>query len=86
MGCRLSSRERMLRAIRYEPVDYVPCSFMALGALKQWSVEQRHFVQRQLALGLDPFVFLPFEPPGRITDWMDLRGLPERSGVWSAHW
>jgi len=66
----------MLRAFRHEPVDYVPCSFMAFRALEQRSVDQRDFVQRQLALGLDPFVFVPFQLSGRITDWIDLRGLP----------
>ena len=58
----LSSRERMLQALRRKEPDYVPCSFMIFAALQQRCKDQFEFVSRQLELGLDARVELPELP------------------------
>lgn len=58
MAAHLSSRERMLAAIRSEVPDYVPCSFMLFGALRARCTDQFEFVKKQIEMGLDAFVEL----------------------------
>ncbi len=72
----LSSRERMLRALSCQPVDYPPCCFMQFTALENKCRDQFEMVDRQLAWGLDATVQVP---PWLLTvpgDYADARGLP----------
>ena len=55
-GGRLSSRERVLGTIDNETVDHTPCSFMLYHQLAGKSANQEDFVERQIEMGLDPFV------------------------------
>ena len=52
----MSSRERVLQALAFQPTDYIPCCFSAFSALRQRCASQREFVERQLAMGLDVVV------------------------------
>lgn len=52
----LSVRERLLGTIENKPVDYTPCSFMLYHQLAEKCAGQEEYVQRQLDMGLDPFV------------------------------
>src|SRR5512135_719376 len=70
-----SSRERMLRALRCQPVDHVPCSFMLFKGLWAGSSTYLDFVQRQMAIGLDTFVQIPPRAPGLVSDSYNLHGL-----------
>jgi len=65
----------MLAAISCQPVDYAPCSFMIFSALSHRSRGPLDRVERELELGLDPYVMLPTEPPPTRADHADLYGL-----------
>jgi enhancing lycopene biosynthesis protein 2 len=52
----MRSRERLLAAIAGERPDHVPCSFMLFFSLYERCSSDAEFVERQLELGLDPFV------------------------------
>ncbi len=52
----MRSRERLLAAIGGGQPDYVPCSFMLFFSLYERCSTDAEFVERQLELGLDPFV------------------------------
>lgn len=73
----LTSRERLLRAIAYQDVDHVPCSFMSFSILRKRLEEDRFQVARaEQAMGLDPFLFIPTASRYVRADHPDLRGLP----------
>jgi uroporphyrinogen-III decarboxylase len=72
----VSSRERMLTALRCEVPDRVPCSFMIFGALKAQCRDYAEFIDRQVDMGLDAFVELPPRPPVVVNDHYNLHGLP----------
>ena len=72
----LSSRQRMLAALRCQPVDYPPCSFMLYKSLLSSSSSYLDFVQRQVDLGLDAYVQLPERQPVTLSDTYNLHGLP----------
>ncbi|MGA2629523.1 MAG: uroporphyrinogen decarboxylase family protein [Terriglobia bacterium] len=75
-----ASRERMLRALRREPADHVPCSFMSFTALRRRCHEDLYeLVLAERAMGLDSFLFIPTAPRPERLDHPDLRGLPVRS-------
>ena len=75
----LTSRERMLRAIRLEEVDHTPCCFMSFSALRKRHNEDRYAVARaQLEMGLDAMLFIPAAPRPTRPEHPDLRGLPVR--------
>jgi len=81
MSTGMSSRERLMAAISYRPVDRLPCCFMLFGALHKKSTDGFDFVDRQLAMGLDAYAELPLRPPDRsrkLLDSYDLYGLPVR--------
>jgi len=76
MTQRLSSRDRMLAALACQTPDHVPCSLMIFGALHQKSNSYLHFVEQQVAMGLDACVMLPPRPPVVVNDHYNLYGLP----------
>ena len=71
-----SSRDRMLAALNCQTPSKTPCSFMLFGALHKQSVSYLDFVDRQLELGLDPYVMIPPRPPDIENDHYNLYGLP----------
>ncbi len=52
----VTSRERMLAAIRCEQVDYIPCSFMLFYNLYENCRTESEYVEKSLEMGLDAFV------------------------------
>jgi uroporphyrinogen-III decarboxylase len=75
----LSSRERMLHALRHQAPHYVPCCFMSFTALRRRCHEDLYeLVKAERAMGLDSFLFIPTAPRPRRPDHPDLRGLPVR--------
>ena len=75
----MSSRERMLCALKHQPADYLPCSFMSFTALRRQCHEDMfELVKAERALGLDSFLFIPSAPRPERPTHPDLRGLPVR--------
>ncbi len=72
----MSSRERMLAALRRQTPDHVPCCFMIFAALRERCGTQEEYVRRQLELGLDAFVEIPYRENTRASLSADLTGLP----------
>ncbi len=72
----MTSRQRMLAAMRREPLDHVPCSFMLFRGLWSQSDNYLDFIQKQIELGLDAFVQIPPRKPGLVSDSYNLYGLP----------
>ncbi len=72
----MTSRERMLAALDRREPDHVPCSFMLFNSLKSTCRDYAEFIERQVELGLDPFVQLPPRPPVVVNDHYNLHGLP----------
>ncbi len=66
----------MLRALRCQEPDHLPCSFMLFGALKSRCRTYAEFIDEQVAMGLDAVVELPPRPPVVVNDWHNLHGLP----------
>jgi hypothetical protein len=52
----------MLAALECREPDYVPCCFSAFSILQQRCADEREFVDRQLAMGLDVVVEVGFPP------------------------
>jgi hypothetical protein len=73
---KMTSRQRLLAALRSQPVDYVPCSFMLFKGLWNKCGNYLEFLQKQLDLGLDVFVQIPPRHPGQTSDSYNLHGLP----------
>ena len=75
----LTSRERLGRALRHQPPDYVPCCFMSFTALRRRCRENMYeLVKAERAMGLDSFLFIPTLSRPERPDHPDLRGLPVR--------
>lgn len=69
----------MLYALRHQPADYLPCSFMSFTALRRRCREDLfELVKAERALGLDSFLFIPSAPRSERLIHPDLRGLPVR--------
>jgi hypothetical protein len=60
MATSLSSRDRMLTALECREPDYVPCCFSAFSIMRQRCADEREFLDRQLAMGLDVAVDVGF--------------------------
>ena len=73
---RSSPRDRLLAAINCEAQKKAPLSFMLYKGLQMASRSYTDFIERQLALGLDPYVMLPPRPPTVVNDHYNLHGLP----------
>jgi uroporphyrinogen-III decarboxylase len=75
----LISRERMLRAIRRQDTDHIPCCFMSFAIMRKRHHENWFEVAKQeLAMGLDSMLFIPSAPRASRPDHPDFRGLPVR--------
>ncbi|MDI7274651.1 MAG: hypothetical protein QME94_01595, partial [Anaerolineae bacterium] len=74
----LTSRERMLRAMRHEEVDHVPCAFMSFTALRGRCQDAYELCQQELAMGLDSWLMVPSSWRNQRPNHPDLRGLPVR--------
>jgi len=75
----LDSRQRLLRAIARQDVDYVPCSFMSFSIMRKKHKEDLFAVaMSELEMGLDPMLFIPTLSRGQRPNHPDLRGLPVR--------
>jgi len=75
----LDSRQRLLRAIAHQDVDYVPCSFMSFSIMRKKHKEDLFAVaMSELEMGLDPMLFIPTLSRGQRPNHPDLRGLPIR--------
>ena len=75
----LISRERLMRALRHQPTDYVPCCFMSFTALRRRSQENMYeLVKAERAMGLDSFLFIPTLSRPQRPEHPELRGLPVR--------
>ena len=76
---KLTSRERLLRALSLEAPDHIPCCFMSFSALRQRHHGDRYEVLKaQQAMGLDAMLFIPSAPRRVRPEHPDLRGLPLR--------
>lgn len=75
----LNSRQRLLRAIGREDVDYIPCSFMSFAILREKFKQDRFAAAKaELEMGLDPMLFIPSSSRFQRKEHPDLRGLPVR--------
>jgi len=69
----------MLRALRVQDVDHIPCCFMSFTALRRRCNENFYeLAKAELAMGLDSMLFIPTAPRPARPDHPDLRGLPVR--------
>jgi len=80
MNQQLTSRERMLAALSCQEPDYAPCCFMIFSALRSQCKNEFEFVDKQLALGMDPTLNIMTDLilSRANTDQADLGGLPVR--------
>jgi uroporphyrinogen-III decarboxylase len=75
----LTSRDRVLRALHHQPLDYIPCCFMSFTALRRRCQENLYeLVKAERAMGLDSFLFIPTLSRPQRPDHPELRGLPAR--------
>lgn len=81
MSKSLTSRERMLRALKQREVDHVPCAFMAFSAMRGRCQDPYEVVEREMAMGLDSMLFIPSAWRNERPNHPDLRGLPVRLSV-----
>ena len=72
----MTSRQRMMAALSCQKPDYVPCSFMLFNGLKSTCKDYEEFIEKQIEMGLDPYVQIPARPPVVVNDWYNLHGLP----------
>src|SRR3972149_3817664 len=76
---KMTSRERMLRALNQAAVDHIPCSFMSFTALRKRLNEDMYELSKaELGMGLDSFLFIPSAGRPFRREHPDLRGLPIR--------
>ena len=78
MPSTMTSRERIIRAIRHQEPDRVPCAFMSFTAMRGRCQDAYEVVEQELALGLDSMLFIPSSWRGQRINHPDLRGLPVR--------
>jgi uroporphyrinogen-III decarboxylase len=84
-----TSRERLLRALRLQDVDRIPCCFMSFAALRgRYGGNRVEVVKAERAMGLDAMLFIPSAPRAERPEHPDLRGLPVRfdSRVTTREW
>lgn len=75
----LDSRQRLLRAIAHQDIDYIPCSFMSFSILRNKHKQDLFKVAlAEQEMGLDAMLFIPTLSRWQRRDHPDLRGLPVR--------
>jgi len=72
----MTSKERILNALQYDTVDYIPCSFMQFYSLYGKCATEQQFIERQLSMDLDPFVHVghlnhSFHPDVSYREWAE---------------
>ena len=72
----MSIRHKLLSALNCENDGPIPCSFMLFNGLKSECSNYLEFIQRQIDLGLHPYVQIPPRPPIVVNDHYNLHGLP----------
>ncbi len=75
----MNSKQRMLAAIGYGQHDYTPCSFMLFFNEYFRSKSQRDFIERQLQMGLDPYVHVGhlahcLHREAKCSEWVETDG------------
>ena len=65
---KMTSKERMLAALSCQDADYTPCSFMIFLNLHRKCRDEAEFVEKQLELGLDPYVHAGYLNPSYHPD------------------
>lgn len=53
MSTLLTSHDRLLRALRHQEVDHVPCAFMSFTAMRGRCQDAYDVCRQELAMGLD---------------------------------
>lgn len=78
----------MLAALSGESPTHVPCSFMIFTALRSQCSSQTEYLNKQMAMGLDTVVEIPYCETNRTVLTADLPGLPVvfSSKVSVRHW
>ncbi|MCX6346820.1 MAG: hypothetical protein NTZ89_02615 [Actinobacteria bacterium] len=76
MRSEMTSRERMLGAINYSEVDYIPCAFMMFFNLTNKFKEQGKAIEEELKMGLDSAVNVgtlehSFHPDTKYSEWIE---------------
>ena len=75
----LESRQRLLRAISHQDIDYIPCCFMSFSILRnKYQQDLFKAAVAEQEMGLDPMLFIPTLSRWQRRDHPDLRGLPVR--------
>lgn len=72
----MSSRQRLLTALKCQESINIPCSFMLYKGLLSQSSSYLEFIQRQIDIGLDVFVQIPPRHPLVKSETYNLHGLP----------
>ncbi|HSV30502.1 MAG TPA: hypothetical protein VLH40_00565 [Atribacteraceae bacterium] len=75
----MTSRERVLTALRGGQPDYIPCCFMLFFNLWRTARTRREYVEKQLTLGMDAYVPAgllkhSLHPQAQVHDWQERRG------------
>ncbi|MHB1274273.1 MAG: uroporphyrinogen decarboxylase family protein [Candidatus Humimicrobiaceae bacterium] len=76
MRSELTSKERMLGAINYSEVDYIPCEFMLFFNLTNKFKRQDKAIEEELKMGLDAVVNVgtlkhSFHPDTQYSEWIE---------------
>ena len=72
----MTSRERMLGAINYTEVDYIPCTFMIFYILTNKVKNQDKAIEEEIKMGLDSAVNVgtlehSFHPDTKYSEWIE---------------
>jgi hypothetical protein len=72
----MTSKERMLGAIDYSDLDYIPCAFMMFFNLTNKFKEQDKAIEEELKMGLDSVVNVgtlehSFHPDTKYSEWIE---------------
>ena len=81
----MNSKERMLAALNYSEVDYIPCSFMLFFNLYEKCNTEDEYIEEQLRLGLDVYVHVGhlnhsmheegiLHPDVKYSEWVEEEG------------
>jgi hypothetical protein len=76
MSTYMSSKERMLGAIDYSEIDYIPCAFMMFFNLTNKFTSQNNAIEEELKMGLDAVANVgtlehSFHPDAKYSEWIE---------------